>query len=126
MTLALVLAAAALVTQPDPAATAQPSTQEPSAQARPAAAAEPGAASAALESGLNAVKRRRFAQAEADFRRATEADPGNAAAHYYLGYLLYKRGEPARRMNDKKVEARAEFERAYELDPGFRPVWDRK
>jgi hypothetical protein len=29
-------------------------------------------------------------------------------------------------MNDKKVEARAEFERAYELDPGFRPVWDRK
>jgi Flp pilus assembly protein TadD len=120
MTLALVLAAAVVVTPQEAPATAEPSTQ-----AEPAAAADTATAQAALESGLAAVKRRRFRQAEADFRRAVEADPGSAAAHYYLGYLLYKRGEPARRMNDRKLEARAEFARAFELDPGFRPAWSR-
>jgi Flp pilus assembly protein TadD len=121
MTLALVLAAAAVV-----APQAPPATDEPSTQAAPSTAGDPASAQAALESGLAAVKRRRFAQAESEFRRAVEADPGSAAAHYYLGYLLYKRGEPSRRMNDRKVEARAEFARAFELDPGFRPVWGSK
>ena len=32
-------------------------------------------------------------------------------------------GEPTRRMNDNKERAKQEFEKAFELDPLFKPVW---
>jgi Tfp pilus assembly protein PilF len=87
--------------------------------------ASSGVAQSAIEAGLAAFKRRRFSQAEAEFSRAVAADPGSAAAHFYLGYTHYKMGEPPRRMNAHKERAREEFAKAFELDPAFRPVWMR-
>jgi Tfp pilus assembly protein PilF len=106
--------------------TPQPPPQ-PTLQTTPSAAGEaaPGVAQSAIEAGLAAFKRRRFSQAEAEFSRAVAADPGSAAAHFYLGYTHYKMGEPPRRMNAHKETARQEFARAFELDPAFRPVWVR-
>jgi len=102
--------------------------QAPQAQTTPAApaaeaAAPAGGAEAAIEAGLQAFRKRRFTRAEIEFRRAVEADPGSAAAHFYLGYTYYKMGEPARRLNDEKRRAAEEFAKAYELEPGFRPIW---
>ena len=51
------------------------------------------------------------------------ADPNSAAAHYYLGYTIYKIAEPKRHDSPGKKEAAAEFAKAYELDPAFKPVW---
>lgn len=45
---------------------------------------------------------------------AADADPGNAAARYYLGYAFYRMGDFAR--------ARAAFAEAYRADPDFTPV----
>ena len=59
----------------------------------------------------------------AAFERAVAADPNSAAAHYYLGYTIYKIAEPKRHDSPGKKEAAAEFAKAYELDPGFKPVW---
>jgi Tfp pilus assembly protein PilF len=86
----------------------------------------PVATPAALEAGLKAFHRRRYAAAEIEFRKAVEADPSNAAAHFYLGYTYYKLGEPSRRMNENKEKARTEFARCFELDPRFRPDFGRK
>jgi tetratricopeptide (TPR) repeat protein len=85
----------------------------------------PGAADAAIEAGLSAFKRRRFQRAEEEFGKAMEADPGSAAAAFYLGYTLYKRAEPTRRLTPGKKRAAELFARAFELDPGFKPVWGR-
>jgi len=87
------------------------------------ATASPAAVSMAIDDGLRLFKRHRFSAAESEFRKAVEADPKSAAAHFYLGYTLYKLGEPTRRMNPQKTEARAEFARAYELEANFRPIW---
>ena len=92
----------------------------------PAPETTSGVAQSAIEAGLAAFKRRRFSQAEVEFSRAVAADPGSAAAHFYLGYTHYKMGEPPRRMNAHKETARQEFAKAFELDPAFRPVWVRK
>jgi tetratricopeptide (TPR) repeat protein len=124
MLLPLLFAAAMGMTSQQ-AAEQTPTEQTTTLQATPAAAPEAatGVAQAALEAGLAAFKRRRFAQAEVEFNRAAAADPGSAAAHFYLGYTHYKMGEPARRLNAHKEKARQEFARAFELDAAFRPVW---
>ena len=124
MLLPLLFAAAFGVT---PQEATQQTPPEPTLQTTPRAApaAATGVAQSAIEAGLAAFKRRRFSQAEMEFSRAVAADPGSAAAHFYLGYTHYKMGEPPRRMNAHKETARQEFARAFELDPAFRPVWVR-
>jgi Tfp pilus assembly protein PilF len=84
-----------------------------------------GAATAHIDAGLAAFKKRRFAAARAEFEKAVEADPQSAAAAFYLGYTHYKIGEPSRRMNADKERAKELFAKAFTLDPAFQPVWGR-
>ena len=101
-----------------------PAPQDPPAAAQaPAAAPSSASASDEIQAGLKAFARRLFTVARAAFERAVAADPGSAAAHYYLGYTIYKIAEPKRHDSPGKKEAAAEFAKAYELDPGFKPVW---
>lgn len=73
--------------------------------------------------GLAAYRRLHFREAERHFQAAVDADPGSAAALYYLGYTVYKIAEP-RRPNDPGKQRAAElFARAYQIDPGFMPDW---
>jgi Flp pilus assembly protein TadD len=127
MLLPLLFAAAFGLTTQESAPPPPPPPPAPALQTTPSAApaAAPGAAQAAIDAGIAAFKRRRFAQAEAEFSKAVAAEPNSAAAHFYLGYTHYKMGEPPRRMNAHKERAREEFAKAFELDPGFRPVWVR-
>jgi tetratricopeptide (TPR) repeat protein len=85
-------------------------------------ATSPGA-QAALEAGFAAFKRRRFAQAEVDFKRAMEADPASAGPYFYLGYTYYKMAEKKRPFHPDKEKAKEMFAKAYSIDPAFRPVW---
>lgn len=105
------------------------SAQEPaSLPAEPAASTSATSASstdATIASGLVAFKRRRFSQAEIEFRKAMEADPSSAAATFYLAYTYYKLAEPKRPFHPDKAKAASLFARAYELDPRFKPVWSR-
>jgi Tfp pilus assembly protein PilF len=80
-------------------------------------------ATEAVNSGLAAFKQKKLARAEAEFGKAVEADPSSAAAHYYLGYTIYKRVEPKRPFHPDKQKAAAEFAKAFELDPSFSPDW---
>src|SRR4051812_37177860 len=91
--------------------------------AAPAATPTGGSASAEIDAGLAAFGRGRFAQARAAFERAVAADPQNAAAHFYLGYSIYKIAEPKKHDSPGKKEAAEHFAKAYELDPNFKPVW---
>ena len=99
-----------------------PAPQDPPA---PATTAAPSSATASdeIHAGLTAFAKRRFTVARAAFERAVAADPNSAAAHYYLGYTIYKIAEPKRHDSPGKKEAAAEFAKAYELDPAFKPVW---
>jgi TolA-binding protein len=89
-------------------------------------AGDASAARAGIEVGLAAFKKRRFRQAELAFQRALDADPQSAAAAFYLGYALYKRAEPTRRLTPEKRRAAEMFAKAFALDPAFRPVWGAK
>jgi tetratricopeptide (TPR) repeat protein len=89
----------------------------------PAAPAPSGSASEEIQAGLAAFNKRRFTQARAAFQRAVEADPQSAAAHFYLGYTIYKIAEPRRRNDPGKQEAAEHFAKAFELDPNFKPAW---
>ena len=82
-----------------------------------------GVSQAALDAGFAAFKRHRFAQAEVDFRKAMDADPGSAGPYFYLGYTYYKMAERKRPFHPDKQKAKDLFAKAYELDPAFRPVW---
>lgn len=93
----------------EPATTA---AQEATASARPY-----------IADGIALYKKRRFRAAADEFRKAVDADPASAAAQYYLGYTLYKIGEPTRRLTPEKQESRDHFAKAFELDPQFRPTW---
>ncbi len=62
-----------------------------------------------LERGSRAFAARRFSQAEAAFRRAVEAEPGNAVGHLNLGSALVQLG--------RGEEGMAEFQEALRLDP---------
>ncbi len=96
----------------------QPAQEQPAA--RPEATP---AAQGRIAEGLQAYKRRQFARAEDLFRQAVDADPGSAAAHFYLGYTVYKRAEPKRPFHPDKQKAAQLFAQAYTLDPAFRPSW---
>jgi len=101
------------------AAFLSPAPQDPPATAAPSSAS----ASDEIQAGLKAFAKRRFPAARAAFERAVATDPNSAAAHYYLGYTIYKIAEPKRHDSPGKKEAAAEFAKAYELDPNFKPVW---
>jgi Tfp pilus assembly protein PilF len=88
-----------------------------------AVAADASTGSDPISAGLAAFKKRRFAQAEEQFAKAVEAEPSSAAAHFYLGYTIYKRVEPKRPFHPDKQRAADEFAKAFELDPSFRPDW---
>jgi Tfp pilus assembly protein PilF len=101
----------------------KPAAVTTEAESAPAAAPSGGSASDEIQAGLTAFGKRRFAQARESFERAVAADPQSAAAHYYLGYTIYKIAEPKRHDSPGKKEAAAEFAKAFELDPNFKPVW---
>lgn len=99
---------------------------EPAGQAPAAAPAAPAVAAASdphVAAGLAAFRKRHFAAARAEFEKAVAADPQSAAANFYLGYVHYKIGEPARRMNTDKEMAKELFAKAFSLDPAFTPAW---
>jgi tetratricopeptide (TPR) repeat protein len=73
--------------------------------------------------GLAAYWKLHFREAEGHFQAAVDADPGNAAALYYLGYTVYKIAEPKRPNDPGKHRAAELFARAYQVDPGFTPDW---
>jgi tetratricopeptide (TPR) repeat protein len=73
--------------------------------------------------GLAAYWKLHFHEAEAHFQAAVDADPGSAAALYYLGYTVYKIAEPKRPNDPGKRRAAELFARAYQIDPGFTPGW---
>jgi len=105
------------------------SPQDPP-QAPPAAVASSelkgtGPAAEAITAGQAAFKKRRFKSAQADFEKAMAADPQSAAAAFYLGYTHYKLGEPSRRLNPHKEQAKELFAKAFALDPTFTPDWGR-
>jgi tetratricopeptide (TPR) repeat protein len=128
----LLLAILAPAPQEPPATAPPPATAEDGSPIRatpavtpeaPAAASAPAPSGDPLDNGLALYKKRRFKQAEAEFRRAVEADPQNAAAEYYLGYTIYKIAEPRRPNHPGKAEAAEHFAKAYSLDPAFKPTW---
>ena len=112
----MMLATFALAAALDMAAPAVPPPQAPP----PAATSD---ARSHIDAGLAAYKRRRFQEAQRHFQAAVDADPQSAAAHYYLGYVVYKIVEPKRPFHADKQRAAALFAKAYELDPTFRPSW---
>jgi tetratricopeptide (TPR) repeat protein len=136
----LAVLSAALLAQAAPETTPPDQTAPPAAvhetapieQAPPAKEAEPTtarattAAAAYIDKGLAAFRARRLAAARASFESAVAADPQSAAAAYYLGYALYKLGEPSHRMNANKERARELFAKAFSLDPQFKPTFGKK
>lgn len=82
------------------------------------------AATAAVDAGIAAYRKRRYPQAEADFERALKADPNSAPAAYYLGYTIYKRVE-RKPFHPDKTRAAHLFDQAFVADPSFRPDWGR-
>lgn len=76
-----------------------------------------------MTAGLAAYRKLHFRAAENHFRAAVDADPGSAAALYYLGYTVYKIAEPKRPNDPGKRRAAELFARAYQIDPAFAPGW---
>ena len=99
--------------------------QEPAQEPAAAPAASPSAMSAEehIEAGKALFRKKRFAAARGHFQKAVDASPDSAAAHFYLGYTIYKIAEPKRPNSPGKQEAAGHFAKAYELDPGFKPSW---
>ena len=129
MLLSVFVLAAALSAAQEPQEPPAPAPETPAetapapAEAPPQVTASPASAEPLIAAGLEAYRKRRYTQAEIEFRKALEADPGSAAAAFYLGYTYYKGAEPKRPFHPDKRKAAEMFARAYELDPGFRPVW---
>jgi Tfp pilus assembly protein PilF len=111
--------------QPAAAQEAAPIEQAPPAR-EPEPAAALGGATTYIETGLAAFRTHRLAAARVAFEHAVAADPRSAAAAFYLGYALYKLGEPSRRMNADKERARELFAKAFSLDPQFQPTFKSK
>ena len=99
--------------------------QEPAAET-PSAAASAMSADEHIQAGLAVFRKKRFAAARGHFQQAVDASPDSAAAHFYLGYTIYKIAEPKRPNSPGKQEAAQHFAKAYELDPGFKPAWRRR
>ena len=100
---------------PEPA---QEQTAAPETTAAPSMSADEH-----INLGLASFKKKRFAAARKHFQEAVDASPDSAAAHFYLGYTIYKIAEPKRPNSPGKQEAAGHFAKAYELDPGFKPAW---
>jgi TolA-binding protein len=127
---ALVLTAALSPQAPPPTAPAEvtPATSastsaEPSPGVKSTDMASGGSSAGDVAAGLAAYRKRKFAAAADAFRKAVAADPSSAAAHYYLGYSIYKQAEKKVRNSPGKQQAAEEFAKAYSLDPAFRPTW---
>lgn len=109
------------------AAALAPGMQDPAAAPPPeqpaAAAVDASANQAQIDEGLAAFKRKRFAAAKRHFQAAVDANPSDAAATFYLAYTVYKIAEPKRPFHPEKQQAAELFDKAYELDPNFKPVW---
>jgi tetratricopeptide (TPR) repeat protein len=103
-----------------PEAVTEPAQEE---MAAPETTAPSMSADEHIASGLAAFRKRRFAAARGHFQQAVDASPDSAAAHFYLGYTIYKIAEPRRANSPGKQEAAQHFAKAYELDPGFKPTW---
>lgn len=88
-----------------------------------AVAADSGASQTHIDEGLAAFRRKRFAVARKHFQQAVDADPTSAPATFYLAYTVYKIAEPKRPFHPEKAQAALLFDKAYELDPNFKPVW---
>ncbi len=108
---AILLTAATLAAPQDEGATAKSTASAP--------------AESSIDAGILAFKKRNFARAEDEFEAAVSANPKSAAAHFYLGYTIYKRVEPKRPFHPDKQKAADEFKKAFELDPSFTPDWGR-
>lgn len=104
---------------------AQEAVQEaaPEPMAAPASPASSMSADEHISAGLTVFRKKRFAAARGHFQQAVDASPESAAAHFYLGYTIYKIAEPKRANNPGKQEAAQHFAKAYELDPAFKPAW---
>ena len=115
MMLPALLFAAALSRMQDPAA---PPPEQPAATVD--AAAEPVADRRRPRScsGASASPPPR-----SNSSQAVDADPNDAAATFYLAYTVYKIAEPKRPFHPEKQQAAELFDKAYELDPNFKPVW---
>ena len=106
--------------------------QDPAAQtaapevSAPETTTSAGSADEHIAAGLAAFRKKRFAAARTHFQQAVDANPDSAAAHFYLGYTIYKIAEPKRPNSPGKQEAAAHFAKAYELDPSFMPAWHRR
>ena len=119
----LVLALLSPGPQEAPPVAPPPVEMEPAAEPMEAAPAPTASAASEIEEGLKAYRRRQFQKARAAFERAVAADPQSAAAHYYLGYVIYKQAEPRTRDTAAKREALEHFTEAFRLDPTFKPQW---
>jgi tetratricopeptide (TPR) repeat protein len=102
--------------------------EKPAPEMAPPEAASPAANSGMsadehITAGLAAFRKKRFSAARTHFEQAVAASPDSAAAHFYLGYTIYKIAEPKRPNSPGKQEAAGHFARAYELDPAFKPAW---
>ncbi len=103
-----------------------PPPSEPGPVTGPAKTPSTRSAEADIENGLKAFRTRRLRAARVAFENAFADDPQSAAAAFYLGYTLYKLGEPSHRMNPDKQRARELFAKAFSLDPTFKPAFGRK
>jgi len=128
MLLAPIVVAAFLSAPQEAPPPVAPSPQSPPSAVKAAdlPAASAGPAQPHIDAGLAAFKKRRFAAAEAEFKKAMDADPQSAAAAFYLGYTYYKIAEPKRHDSPGKQKALDLFSKAYALDPQFKPVWHSK
>jgi tetratricopeptide (TPR) repeat protein len=120
-----VLIATALSQQPPPppAPKAAPRARRRASAAPATPAVAAGTPQEHIDAGIAVFKRKHFAEAQSHFQAAVDAEPNNAAAHFYLGYAIYKIAEPKHPFHPDKQRAAAEFARAYELDPAFKPAW---
>ena len=104
-----------------------PAAQEPTpataVKSEDTAAAASPAAQSHIDAGLTQFKKRHFAPAEVEFRKALDADPQSAAATFYLAYTTYKMCEKKKPFHPDKQKAADLFAKAYALDPTFKPVW---
>jgi|RhiMetdeSRZDD1v2_1073273.scaffolds.fasta_scaffold182846_2 Tfp pilus assembly protein PilF len=95
------------------------------ATAQEAPAVTAPSASSSLDKGVALLRRARYRPARVELENAVAADPQSAAAHYYLGFALYKIAEPTRRLTKEKEAAAQHFATCYSIDPGFRPDFGR-
>jgi tetratricopeptide (TPR) repeat protein len=117
----LAVLAATLLVQTTPEAPTRSAPDQVSVASRQGAPA--GTTGRHLAAGLTAFRARRLKAAQSELELAVADDPTSAAAAFYLGYTLYKLGEPARRMNANKERARELFAKAFSLDPTFTPTF---